>query len=105
MRHRDGDRHARRHHRRVAAAYRALDPMVANTERATNALFTPPAKGPAGVAEEIVRLAAELAGRVEPFYPGGVRWIGLAHVTKLWSVAWELGSRGGPPRAFDPHIY
>jgi NAD(P)-dependent dehydrogenase (short-subunit alcohol dehydrogenase family) len=40
----------------VAAAYSALDPMVADTERATNALFTPPMKGAAGVAEEIVRV-------------------------------------------------
>ncbi|GAA2557250.1 SDR family oxidoreductase [Winogradskya consettensis] len=40
----------------VAAAYNALDPMVADTERATNALFTPPVKGAAGVAEEIVRV-------------------------------------------------
>jgi NAD(P)-dependent dehydrogenase (short-subunit alcohol dehydrogenase family) len=40
----------------VAAAYSALDPMVADTERATNALFTGQVKGPAGVAEEIVRV-------------------------------------------------
>ncbi|MFF5078258.1 SDR family NAD(P)-dependent oxidoreductase [Actinoplanes sp. NPDC000266] len=40
----------------VAAAYNVLDPIVADTERATEALFTPPVKGPAGVADEIVRV-------------------------------------------------
>jgi NAD(P)-dependent dehydrogenase (short-subunit alcohol dehydrogenase family) len=50
----------------VAAAYSALDPMVADTERATNALFTAPVKGPTGVAEEIARVL-ELPFGEKPF--------------------------------------
>lgn len=36
--------------------------------------------GPVGVGK--TRLAAELAARVAPSYPGGITWVDLAHVTR-----------------------
>ncbi|MEV6632573.1 LuxR C-terminal-related transcriptional regulator [Actinoplanes sp. NPDC051470] len=50
--------------------------------------------GPVGVGK--TRLAAELARRVEPAYPGGVRWAPLAPVTKPWQVASAVGTAGEP---------
>jgi predicted ATPase/DNA-binding NarL/FixJ family response regulator len=48
--------------------------------------------GPVGVGK--TRLAAESARRVEPSYPGGVRWVELASVTKPWHVASAVGAAG-----------
>ncbi|GLY93987.1 LuxR C-terminal-related transcriptional regulator [Actinoplanes sp. NBRC 103695] len=50
--------------------------------------------GPVGVGK--TRLAGELARRVEPSYPGGVRWVSLAPVTKPWQVASAVGTAGEP---------
>ena len=53
--------------------------------------------GPVGVGK--TRLAAELARRVEPSYPGGVRWVELAPVTKPWHVASAVGIADEPTEA------
>src|SRR5690242_4150154 len=53
--------------------------------------------GPVGVGK--TRLAAELARRVAPSFPGGVRWVGLASVTKPWQVAPAVGAAGEPAGA------
>jgi predicted ATPase/DNA-binding CsgD family transcriptional regulator len=50
--------------------------------------------GPVGVGK--TRFAGELARRVEPSYPGGVRWVELASVTKPWHVASAVGAAGEP---------
>ncbi|MEV7629806.1 LuxR C-terminal-related transcriptional regulator [Actinoplanes sp. NPDC089786] len=50
--------------------------------------------GPVGVGK--TRFAAELARRGEPSYPGGVRWVELAPVTKPWQVALAVGRAGEP---------
>ncbi|WP_246595943.1 ATP-binding protein [Actinoplanes auranticolor] len=53
--------------------------------------------GPVGVGK--TRFAAEWARRVESSYPGGVRWVDLASVTKPWQVTSAVGPAREPTAA------